>query len=222
MNTKYTRSPIESLACVAPECDLYGRAGQDNLTSCKVYGGDQIHYLRCYLKERGLVEEVGDHVRVGFAEREGNKPIIKAFDQDVEELTWLCQEITRLVKEEQVRPEDILLLFYGRAQFDYARLERLLQAQLPDLNFVHPFGDLEDKRTYIFQPGSLTVSTVHGAKGYDAPIVFVLGADRFDCTKEGRAAFYVACTRAKMLLHITGLHRPNTLLWEADAVWNVL
>jgi transposase-like protein/IS1 family transposase len=47
MNTKYTRPPIESLACVEPECDLYGQVGQDNLTVRKVYGADQIRYLRC-------------------------------------------------------------------------------------------------------------------------------------------------------------------------------
>jgi transposase-like protein/IS1 family transposase len=47
MNTKHTRPPIESLACVAPECDLYGQAGQNNLTIRKVYGADQIRYLRC-------------------------------------------------------------------------------------------------------------------------------------------------------------------------------
>ena len=34
--TGITRAPIESLACVEPDCDLYGQAGQDNLTVRKV------------------------------------------------------------------------------------------------------------------------------------------------------------------------------------------
>ena len=47
MKTNYTRPPIESLACVEPDCDLYGRCGQGNLTVRKVYGKDKIRYLRC-------------------------------------------------------------------------------------------------------------------------------------------------------------------------------
>ena len=42
-----TRSPLDSLACVNVRCELYGQAGQQNLTVRKVYGADRIRYLRC-------------------------------------------------------------------------------------------------------------------------------------------------------------------------------
>jgi IS1 family transposase/transposase-like protein len=43
-----TRLPLESLACVTPECKLYGQPGQGNLRVRKIYGKhDQIRYLRC-------------------------------------------------------------------------------------------------------------------------------------------------------------------------------
>jgi IS1 family transposase/transposase-like protein len=42
-----TRPPLESLACVNPNCDLYGQKGGDNLIIRKVYGRDNIRYLRC-------------------------------------------------------------------------------------------------------------------------------------------------------------------------------
>jgi IS1 family transposase/transposase-like protein len=43
-----TRPPLESLACINPECKLYGQAGQGNLSIRKVYGKhDRIRYLRC-------------------------------------------------------------------------------------------------------------------------------------------------------------------------------
>lgn len=45
--TKITRPPLDSLACVVETCDLYGQVGQNNLTIRKVYGRDQIRYLRC-------------------------------------------------------------------------------------------------------------------------------------------------------------------------------
>jgi IS1 family transposase/transposase-like protein len=44
---KNTRPPLESLACVNPECKLYGEQGQGNLIVRKEYGQDQIRYLRC-------------------------------------------------------------------------------------------------------------------------------------------------------------------------------
>ena len=42
-----TRSPLGSLACVNVRCELYGQAGQQNLIMRKVYGKDEIRYLRC-------------------------------------------------------------------------------------------------------------------------------------------------------------------------------
>ena len=47
MKTYSTRPPIESLACVESECDLYGQSGRGNLTVRKVYGKDRIRFLRC-------------------------------------------------------------------------------------------------------------------------------------------------------------------------------
>ena len=42
-----TRLPLESLACVNPTCEDYGLAGAENLYVRKVYGEDNIRYLRC-------------------------------------------------------------------------------------------------------------------------------------------------------------------------------
>ncbi len=45
--TDVKRPEISSLACVVPECELYGQAGKGNLRVRKVYGQDKIRYLRC-------------------------------------------------------------------------------------------------------------------------------------------------------------------------------
>ncbi len=43
-----TRPPLESLACVTPDCKLYAQPGQGNLSVRKTYGKhDKIRYLRC-------------------------------------------------------------------------------------------------------------------------------------------------------------------------------
>jgi IS1 family transposase/transposase-like protein len=47
MNEKITRRPLESLACVNEGCELYGQPGKSNLRIRKVYGKDELRYLRC-------------------------------------------------------------------------------------------------------------------------------------------------------------------------------
>ena len=43
----HTRPPLENLACVNLDCDLYGQKGGHNLIIRKVYSRDNIRYLRC-------------------------------------------------------------------------------------------------------------------------------------------------------------------------------
>jgi superfamily I DNA and RNA helicase len=60
------------------------------------------------------------------------------------------------------------------------------------------------------------MSTIPGAKGYDAHIVFLVGVQSFREDETGRASFYVAATRAKLVLHISGL--KSNLLTEVQQV----
>jgi IS1 family transposase/transposase-like protein len=41
------RPPLETLACVNEQCELYGQRGQNNLKVRKTYGKDGLRYLRC-------------------------------------------------------------------------------------------------------------------------------------------------------------------------------
>lgn len=108
----------------------------------------------------------------------------------------------------------------------FGDLQRMLQQRnIPGLKrFLRPYnsGARGDCDRYIFAPGHLTLPTVYGAKGHDAHVVFVLGTDLFPASgddNKGRAAFYVAATRAKHLLYVTGVEQPgHTLLHEALGV----
>jgi superfamily I DNA and RNA helicase len=176
-----------------------------------------------FLKQGGLVEEHGDHFRVRFAERTFRKPTVNKFRYRSEEKEWIASEVVRLVDEEQVRPEDILILFH-RSQ-DFEDLPNVIAAKAKNgavKGFVQPYAQNPDRDQYIFREGHLTISTTHGAKGYDAQIVFVAGTDLFDLENEGRASFYVGATRAKMMLYVTGLNGPGNLIAEAEAISTVL
>jgi len=174
-----------------------------------------------YLRDQRLIEESADYCKVWFAERDGLLPQVKGFTSHADEVAWVAQEIVRLIKEESVRPEDILVLFHQPTVVNRFGLKQQIQQAIPGQQFIEPYGISDDKHSYIFRPGYLTLSTVYGAKGYDAPIVFVIGSDRFDTDTKARAAFYVGATRAKLLLYVTGIERGQSLLSETKAVLNL-
>ncbi len=165
-----------------------------------------------YLKQWGLVEEYGDRFMVKFAERTFKKPAILKFDTRDAEKEWVAQEVMRLVIHENVRPEDILILFNSGKAFD--DLTEQIKANSIK-GFIKPYGESPEKDQYIFRDDYLTLSTTRGAKGYDAHVVFLIGTDQFIPDTTGRASFYVGATRAKTLLYISGLDKPGTLLTEA-------
>ena len=165
-----------------------------------------------YLKQWRLVEEYGDRFMVKFADRTYQKPSVQRFDSRDSEKAWVAKEITRLVVEEQVRPDDILILFNSAK--DYDNITELIKTNSIK-GYIRPFADSPDKDNYIFREDYLTISTTRGAKGYDAFIVFLIGSDEFGQDTVGRASFYVGATRAKLLLYVTGLDKPGTLIMEA-------
>jgi superfamily I DNA and RNA helicase len=178
-----------------------------------------------YLKQQGLIEEHGDHFRVLFAERTFKKPKIKKFSSRFQEKQWIAEEIAKLIQDEKVRPEDILLLFHSSVEFSDLSdmIMKKTEAGLIQ-GFLKPYGrgNKADQDTYIFRKNHLTISTTFGAKGYDAQIVFLVGVDQFSTDKKGRASFYVGATRSKMLLYLSGLDNSETLLTEAEVVNSVV
>jgi IS1 family transposase/transposase-like protein len=62
MKIEITRLPLESLACVNPDCQDYGVTGAENLYIRKIYGKDHIRYLRC----RTCQEEFSERKNTGL------------------------------------------------------------------------------------------------------------------------------------------------------------
>lgn len=175
-----------------------------------------------YLKTNGLVEELDDRWKVNFAERPYMAPEVHLRENRHLEKTWIADQIYWLVDKEGVRPEDILVMFKHSREF--SDLDDYIGNKSGKIQgFVKPFGKNEnDKDAYIFRKNYLTISTTYGAKGYDAPVVFLVGADQFENSREGRASFYVGATRAKMLLFVTGVNAAGSLIQEAQQVQQLL
>lgn len=175
------------------------------------------------LKEGGLVRELPDRWEVNFAERLGELPKVALFGSREEEKAWVERTVLELITEQAVRPRDILLVADMPQEFESvasALLDRCNEIQ----RVIKPFGkgDNSERDRFIFEDGCLTLATVQAAKGYDSPVVFLMGIDSFDQTTEGRAQFYVGATRAKMRLYVTGLKGRGGLAEEAEGISKLL
>ena len=177
------------------------------------------------LKESSLVEELPDRWLVHFAPRiDGEFPKVTLFATREAEVEWVIAKLDELINKRGVDSKDIMLVSEEPWKF-LPSLEKKVRSRLPKLKrILKPYGDSSnpDKNVYILESEALTLATVKAAKGYDCPIVLLIGADLFPNSVEGRASFYVAATRAKMRLFVTGLRIANTLAEEAEKVATLL
>lgn len=159
-----------------------------------------------YLKQKGVVRQrENNSFETLFAKRvDGLQPKTHRFSSIQQENRWLVGQVKWQIEDQEVRPEDLLILTYHRhrAEAVARELRRVFQ---PDLIQLATF----EKDEAFGSRGRLTVSTVASAKGLDAYSVLLISAQDFADHVTGRAAFYVGCTRSREHLAISGVgHSP--------------
>jgi AAA domain/Nuclease-related domain len=148
---------------------------------------------RGQLEEDGVLTRDGRWWSVHFAERQGPPPELFVDGSPQREAEHLAERVHWLLVEQQVRPEDVLVLGARKERLREiaAAVRRRLPNAVPRLAF-----DDANRSDLLFRPGQVTFSTIQSAKGYDAFYVLLASANHLATTSEGRATFYVACTRA--------------------------
>jgi IS1 family transposase len=124
MNEKtHPRPPLASLACVNPNCDLYGRQGGTNLIIRKVYGREHIRYLRCRCCQEEFSERkntalwnskiaeakaisVADHLAEGCSIK-GTARLVKVDPQTVRRLNRKAGRHGQQYHEQKVQDVDV-------------------------------------------------------------------------------------------------------------------
>jgi len=170
------------------------------------------------LRQRGLIEEQDGRFDVRFAPRKGPLPFVHCYPSRRAEVQGVAEEIRRLVQAQRVVPSDILVLY--KSHYAYKDdLVPALERAVGDGHLVRQVrsDDADSKSRPLIEDGTLTVSTIASAKGYDAPVVFLLGVDDLAMDTKGRASFYVGATRAKLSLTITGMVREKPTLLDEIA-----
>ncbi len=134
-------------------------------------------------------------------------------DPELVECKNLQLQIKETVKTIQniVSPDysarNILILYHSKRVKGFPLIEKLLEALQKENIPCHWISeDMESKSNFRWPENSVKISTVHSAKGMDAPFVIILSAESFDLTNgktDENAQFdnlklmYVALTRAR-------------------------
>jgi hypothetical protein len=164
------------------------------------------------LRDNELVTETDDGIIVEFAQRPGPSPEIIVADDPADEVNEVITRIRDLVRCEGVRPHEILVQS-DKGWKALSDFREGLEAANLSVRFVQ-----DDKDRSLFQEGAISMSTIYSAKGYDAPIVFMVNAQAFGTDRESRARFYVGATRAQLHLVVSGYGAADGLLLEASDV----
>ena len=185
---------------------LYGSFAQDPQSVPTRHFGDV-----STLQDKGLIEREGEAWRVRFADRKAVTPprVTLAKGRD-EETRAVVERVRWLVEDEQVRPEDVLVLA-GRKQRVRELATALERAEISGVHAVH--RATRDKDLRLGPRGCVTVSTIASAKGYDAYAVLLASVNEGKADRLGRASFYVGCTRAREYLEVLA-YGPSPLAEE--------
>lgn len=123
-----------------------------------------------------------------------------------EEINAVASEIVSSIKNEGLRPDDVLVVAADdrNAKMYLQEISRRLQRYSIETNNMQLDAySIQD----FSRENSVTLSTIHKAKGNEAYQVFVVGVDAlfFPATVRSRNLAFTAMTRAKAWLRVTGV-----------------
>jgi hypothetical protein len=200
-----TRQIVESTFNV-----LYGTCANGGEVPTKEFGDVGT------LEQKELIQNDNGFWRVKFAKREGMPPQLSYGVGVRQETELIISRLRWLIEKQEVRTEDIQVLTYGKRRVTELA-DAVRAANIPGIENIHVTITDKQKDQPLNQKGSLTVSTVASAKGYDAYCVLLASANEFVTDVKGRATFYVGCTRAIEYLEVFAYEKKG-LAVELEAV----
>ena len=123
-----------------------------------------------------------------------------------EEVEAVASQIEACIREQGLRPDDILIVAANdrNARTYLSSISAALRRRRIDTNNLH--ADRYSIQDFV-RENSVTLSTIHKAKGNEAYQVFVVGIDALfnPINLRSQNMVFVAMTRAKAWLHVTGV-----------------
>lgn len=142
------------------------------------------------------------------------------FDNRADQLDWLVTEVKRNLTEDELEPEDILIILPNpvTAPEDAGPVV----AALVSAGVRAHIAGVSTARDQFFVEGSVTVSGIYRAKGNEAAMVYLLNADY--CARGAelltrRNTLFTAITRSRAWVRVAGVgDAMDALLREISAI----
>jgi len=132
---------------------------------------------------------------------------IRSFEKESDEIGAAATEIQRLIFEEKIKPEEIIVITID-ARRSRGKLTKLRQA-LSTLGVSSVTPGIYERAEIFRSEGSVTLVSPFRAKGNEGDIVFVLDAQEAmrDVTFRARNFLFVSITRARGWCYVSGTGR---------------
>lgn len=148
--------------------------------------------------------------------------VIEPVKDEDEQYRYICNEIDRLIKEEDILPEDILIIDLDSRSLNehFASCREVLYSVNRDykMNLVNTDNAIDFR-----VPGSVPYTTIFRAKGNEANIVFVLNVhNKSSILTYSRNRLFTAFTRAKFKVYALGIEGEtlDAIINEHDKIVN--
>lgn len=147
----------------------------------------------------------------------GYKDLVQcySFPDRAQELTWIAQQIQKNIDDDELKPEEILVitLDWKNMDVDFGRLRQML-AEV-QIQSVRPG---ENTAKGVFQKkGHVTLAGIFPSKGNEASIVYVIAFEQVDSSQrlivQQRNQAFTAMTRTKGWCILTGVGQKAELLF---------
>lgn len=138
-----------------------------------------------------------------------------SFNDRDEEYKWIAKQIKKNIEEDELDPDDILVIFPNAltAKRHYAEFTRILK--MADISSIMP-GVNVDRDTFS-QNGSITCTHIFRAKGNEKPMVYLADADYGSYNSEivqARNVLFTAITRSRAWIRISGVGHGMDVIEE--------
>jgi len=184
----------------------------------KIIEGDKVQLTRPFENSKNKLEKI--------IKDAGYQPtdlvLCKAFNNIHEEIQWIASKIKNLISNENVAPEEIIVVNINnkkQSSEELSELRSLLNSH--HIRAVTP-GYIESNDIFKVN-GCVTLSTPFRAKGNESNIVFVFNSQKVinDSSLTARNAFFASLTRSRGWCYITGNSDSMLILKdEIDAIKN--
>ena len=140
---------------------------------------------------------------------------ISSYDSMMEEIEAVTKDIIYNIKQDNLRADDIIVISLDDKN---SKIQLKLLSDKLRVNGIESFN-LTD-RFYskgFIEEGCVSLSTVYRAKGNEAALVYVIGAQVFESNSNRRSMrnrIFTAFTRAKGWLRVSGENIKDGKLWK--------